>query len=104
MLLLATSHVREPARWRAAFVLAACSVGLWFISGCCLLPMVPEAAFVFLATLYFPAPLAVVAAAVRDMHLGARYDALHWVGVIAAPALALVLFVLITVFLLSAVH
>ena len=88
-LAVAYYRVAEPLRWKRVFAIAGASLGLFFLGPCCLPPLSP-AQFIMLA-IFYATPISMMVAAVLDVRSGRTYDVFHWVGVVAVPALAVIL-------------
>lgn len=95
LLFVAAGNVREPRRWRHAYLIAIWSGSFYLIFGC-VYSMVREPAIVGLIAmaLFLATPLSIVIAAIRDWQLGVHQDTFHWAGVVAVPALAAMVLVL----------
>jgi hypothetical protein len=91
LLVAAYLRVPEPLRWRRVFAIAGASIALFFFCGC-LFPLGPPTPTqLIMAALFYATPISIVVAAVFDIRSGRTYDVFHWVGVVAVPALAVIL-------------
>jgi len=93
LILLAVAYFRvsEPLPWKCVFAIAGVNVGLFFF-GCCGFPLGEPFPFQLITLAVFHAtPISVVVAAVLDVLSGRAHDVFHWVGVVAVPALAVIL-------------
>jgi hypothetical protein len=88
-LAVAYYRVAEPRRWKRVFAIAGGSLGLLFLALCC--PLWPSAADLIILAILYATPISMVVAAVLDVRSGRTYDVFHWVGVVAVPALAIIL-------------
>jgi|GEM_PF-5869646 hypothetical protein len=92
ILVVAYFRVAKPVRWKRVFAIAIVSVALLFLGGCSgLFFLGPRTAQWIVPPILYATPISIVVAAVLDIRSGRTYDVFHWVGVVAVPALAVIL-------------
>jgi hypothetical protein len=89
-LAVAYYRIAEPLRWKLVFAIAGGSLGLLILGPCCL-PFAELSTQLIVLAIVYATPISMVVAAVLDVGSGRTYDVFHWVGVVAVPALAVIL-------------
>ncbi|MCI0360319.1 MAG: hypothetical protein L0211_17730 [Planctomycetaceae bacterium] len=91
LVVVAYVHTQEPLHWKRVFGIAATSIGLFFMGGCCAFPLGPRPILLILSAILYAIPISMAVATAIDIRTGHRYDVFHWVGIIAVPALAVII-------------